>query len=117
METVRGFLSYSTLRALFSFVIKVVIVAVIFVHWEFIHFWIYMRYLHVLRLVEDIANHLSSKKIEFPNGNTGEDSLFIIIHLHEQEQGWLLQPDKVKIFIIYLYIKGSQPIYSWNVYI
>ena len=85
MDIVRGNLNhYNTLSALFGFVIKVVIVVVIFVHWDYIQFRIYLRYVQVLRLVEDIANHFSANEIEYPNGNTGEDSPFTItIYFHD----------------------------------
>ena len=64
MNNVRGDSNhYNTLSVLFGFVIKVIIVIVIFVHWDYIQFWIYLRYVQVLRLVEDIVNHFSSNEL------------------------------------------------------
>ena len=85
MNAVRGdSRNYNTLSALFGFATYVVIVAVIIVYWDYIQFWIYVRYVHLLRLVEEIANHFSGNEIGIPNGNTREDSSFtIIIYLQE----------------------------------
>ena len=86
MNNVRGDSNhYNTLSVLFGFVIKVIIVIVIFVHWDYIQFWIYLRYVQVLRLVEDIVNHFSSNELECPNGNTGDDDFLFTITINFNE--------------------------------